>query len=80
MESIFTKQILEALGCLVCIFKQPFLIFKQHFMHFNIFFHSHVFLNIFLYKSFQFLNIHTKWILDNLIQLLIYFFLHIVKL
>ena len=30
-------------GCLVCIFKQSFLGFKQYFTHFNTFFHQHVF-------------------------------------
>ena len=29
-------------ACLVCIFKQPFSVFKQHFTHFNTLFHSHV--------------------------------------
>ena len=31
------------LGCLICVFKQPFLVFKQHFTHFNTLFHPHVF-------------------------------------
>ena len=40
-----TKQNFKQLrGCLVCVFKQPFLVFKQHFTHFNTFFHPHVFL------------------------------------
>ena len=30
-------------GCLVCVFKQQFLVFKQHFTHFNTLFHPHVF-------------------------------------
>ena len=30
-------------GCLVCDFKQPFSVFKQHFTHFNALFHPHVF-------------------------------------
>ena len=30
-------------GCLVCVFKQSFLVFKEHFTHFNTLFHSHVF-------------------------------------
>ena len=30
-------------GCLVCSFKQPFSVFKQHFTHFNALFHPHVF-------------------------------------
>ena len=47
-------------GCLVCVFKQPFSVFKQHFTHFNTFFHLHVFPQIFLNNNFHFLNIHTK--------------------
>ena len=47
-------------GCLVCIFKQLFLVFKQHFTHFNTFFHPHIFPQIFLNNNFQFLNTHTK--------------------
>ena len=31
-------------GCLVCVFKQPFSVFKQYFMYFYILFHPHVFL------------------------------------
>ena len=51
-------------GCLVCVFKQPFLIFKQHFMYFHPFFHSHVFPQIFSNNNFQFLNIYTKQALN----------------
>ena len=47
-------------GCLVCVFKQPFSVFKQHFTHFNTFFHQHLFPQIFLNNNFQFLNTHTK--------------------
>ena len=47
-------------GCLVCDFKQPFLVFKQHFTHFNAFFHPHVFPQIFSNNNFQFLNTYTK--------------------
>ena len=47
-------------GCLVCIFKQSFSVFKQHFTHFNTLFHPHVFSQIFLNNNFQFLNTHTK--------------------
>ena len=47
-------------GYLVSVFKQPFLIFKQHFTYFNALFHLHVFLQIFLNNNFQFLNIYTK--------------------
>ena len=47
-------------GCLVCVFKQQFSVSKQHFTHFNIFFHPHVFSQMFLNNNFQFLNTHTK--------------------
>ena len=47
-------------GCLVCNFKQPFSVFKQHFTHFNALFHPHVFLQIFSNNNFQFLNTCTK--------------------
>ena len=47
-------------GCLVYVFKQQFLVFKQHFTHFNALFHPHVFPQIFLNNNFQFLNTHTK--------------------
>ena len=50
---------------LVCVFKQLFLIFKQYFTYFNIFFHIHIFSQIFLNNNFQFLNICTKWTLKN---------------
>ena len=43
-------------GCLVCVFKQPFSVFKHHFTHFNVLFHSHIFLQIFSNNNFQFLN------------------------
>ena len=46
--------------CLVCVFKQPFLIFKQYCTHFNTLFHPHVFSQIFLNNNFQFLNTYTK--------------------
>ena len=39
-------------GCLVCIFKQQFSVFKQHFTHFNTLFHPHVFLQMFLNNNF----------------------------
>ena len=45
---------------MVCVFKQPFSVFKQHFTHFNTLFHSHVLSQIFLNNNFQFLNTHTK--------------------
>lgn len=53
-------------GCLVCVFKQLFSVFKQHFMHFNTFFHPHVFPQMFLNNNFQFLNTQTKWALKFL--------------
>ena len=45
---------------MVCVFKQPFSVFKQHFTHFNTLFHPHVLPQIFLNNNFQFLNTHTK--------------------
>ena len=47
-------------GCLVCNFKQPFSVFKQHFTHFNVLFHPHVFPQMFSNNKFQFLNTCTK--------------------
>ena len=47
-------------GCLVCVFKQSFSVFKQYFTHFNTLFHPHVFPQIFLNNNFQFLNTRTK--------------------
>ena len=47
-------------GCLVCVFKQPFSVFKQYFMHFYTLFHLHVFPQIFSNNNFQFLNTCTK--------------------
>ena len=47
-------------GCLSCVFKQPFSVFKQHFMHSYILFHPHVFSQIFSNNNFQFLNTCTK--------------------
>ena len=49
-----------ARGCLVCVFKQPFSVFKQHFTYFNTIFHPHVFPQMFLNNNFQFLNTQTK--------------------
>ena len=51
-------------GCLVCVFKQSFSVFKQHFTHFNTLFHPHVLPQIFLNNNFQFLNTHTKQALN----------------
>ena len=39
-------------GCLVCVFKQQFSVFKQYFMYFNTLFHSHVFPQMFLNNNF----------------------------
>ena len=47
-------------GCLVCVFKQSFSVFKQYFTHFNTLFHPHVFSQIFLNNNFQFLITRTK--------------------
>ena len=55
-------------GCLVCVFKQLFSVFKQHFTHFNTLFHPHVFPQIFLNNNFQFLNTHTKRALRHVQQ------------
>ena len=52
---------------MVCVFKQPFSVFKQHFTYFNILFHPHVFPQIFLNNNFQFLNTQTKRTLNFLI-------------
>ena len=52
-------------GYLVCVFKQQFLVFKQYYTYFDTFFHSHVFLKMFLNNNFQFLNIYTKRALRN---------------
>ena len=57
-------------GCLVYDFKQPFLVFKQHFTHFNTLFHPHVFPQIFSNNNFQFLNTCTKRTLNSLKKLL----------
>ena len=46
--------------CLVCIFKQLFLVFKQHFTDFYTLFHSYIFPQIFSNNNFQFLNICHK--------------------
>ena len=47
-------------GCLVCVFKQPFSVFKQHYTYFHTFFHPQMFSN----NNFQFLNTYTKQILN----------------
>ena len=46
--------------CLVFVFKQKFSVFKQYYTYFHIFFHPHIFLQIFLNNNFQFLNTHIK--------------------
>ena len=58
--------------CLVCVFKQSFSVFKQHFTHFNTLFHPHVFPQIFLNNNFQFLNTYTKRALTILTDILMY--------
>ena len=57
-EKWLAKQALR--GCLVSVFKQQFLVFKQHFMYFNTLFHPHIFPQKFLNNNFQFLNTCTK--------------------
>ena len=52
-------------GCLICIFKQLFSVFKQHFTYFHTFFHLYVFSQIFLNNNFQFLNTYTKQALKH---------------
>ena len=37
------EKVVQYWGCLVYDFKQSFLVFKQHFTHFNTLFHPHVF-------------------------------------
>ena len=55
----------EFRGCLVCVFKQLFSVFKQHFTHFNVLFHPHVFSQMFSNNNFQFLNTYTKRALNH---------------
>ena len=43
-----------------CVFKQLFLVFKQHFTYFNALFHPHVFSQMFSNNNFQFLNTCIK--------------------
>ena len=47
-------------GCLICVFKKSFLVFKQYFTHFHTLFHPHVFPQMFSNNNFQFLNTCTK--------------------
>ena len=47
-------------GCLVYVFKQSFLVFKQHFTHFYALFYPRVFPQKFSNNNFQFLNTCTK--------------------
>ena len=61
---------------MVYVFKQPFLIFKQYFTYFNIFFYPHVFLQMFLNNNFQFLNTYTK---QTLIVRFFFFFLMFLR-
>ena len=53
------------LGSLICVFKQQFSVFKQHFTHFHTLFHLHVFSQKFLNNNFQFLNTCTKQALKS---------------
>ena len=55
-------------GCLVYVFKQQFSVFKQYFTYFNVFFHLHVFSQMFLNNNFQFLNTHTKRVLKCVVR------------
>ena len=64
-------------GCLVYDFKQPFLVFKQHFTHFNTLFHPHVFPQMFSNNNFQFLNTYTKRTLKSLGETRRIFFLSV---
>ena len=52
-------------ACLVCVFKQLFLVFKQYFTYFNVLFHLHIFPQKFLNNNFQFLNTCTKQTLND---------------
>ena len=54
------KKIEKITGCFVCIFKQQFSVFKQHYTYFHTLFHPHVFLHMFLNNNCQFLNTYTK--------------------
>ena len=58
IDGVYIPQLLW--GCLVCDFKQSFSVFKQHFTHFNVLFHPHVFSQMFSNNNFQFLNTYTK--------------------
>ena len=51
------------------VFKQQFLVFKQHFTYFYIFFHPFIFSQKLLNNNFQFLNKYTKRILNFLLFL-----------
>ena len=51
---------------MVCVFKQKFLVFKEHYTYFHILFHPHVFSQVFSNNNFQFLNICTKRALNML--------------
>ena len=60
LSFISINKVLIQRGCLVCVFKQPFSVFKQYFTYFYTFFHPHVFPQMFSNNNFQFLNICTK--------------------
>ena len=57
---------------MVCVFKQPFSVFKQHFTNFNALFHPYVFPQIFSNNNFQFLNTCTKHPLSSYTVCVIY--------
>ena len=60
LSFISINKVLIQRGCLVCVFKQPFSVFKQYFTYFYTFFHPHVFPQMFSNNNFQFLNTCTK--------------------
>ena len=66
-------------GNLVCVFKQLFLVFKQHFTYFYILFHSHIFPQMFSNNNFQFLNTCTKRAL-SLLSFFLFSFLFLGKI
>ena len=69
---------------MVCVFKQPFLVFKQYFTHFNT---LYIFPQIFSNNNFQFLNTCTKQALSHsptslsrsVCYFLIYIYIHTGK-
>ena len=45
--SFYEKRKKTIRGCLVHVFKQPFLIFEQHYMYFHTFLPTHIFIHVF---------------------------------